>query len=123
MMKTRQLFYRTLILMLMLVCLPLQASSLRIFSLSADNWARPRSGAVLPQMKPLRLAVNYWNSLDNAGLMLSYPGEDSGELWAAEMKDWLVSLGIPSDYIYLSPGLQSSGEIRILVGHTQELEL
>jgi hypothetical protein len=123
MMKTRQLFYRGLILMLMLACLPVQANSVRIFSLSADNWARPRSGAVLPQMEPLRLAVSYWNSLDDAGLLLSYPGEDSGELWAAELKDWLISLGIPSDYIYLSPGLQSSGEIRILVGQTQELEL
>ncbi len=109
--------------MLMLACLPVQASSVRIFSLSADNWARPRSGAVLPQMEPLRLAVSYWNSLDDAGFMLSYPGEDSGELWAAELEDWLISLGIPSDYIYLSPGLQSSGEIRILVGQTQELEL
>jgi hypothetical protein len=123
MMKSRQLFYHGLILILTLASFPLQASSVRIFSLSADNWARPRSGEVLPQMEPLRLAVSYWASLDDAGLMLSYPGEDSGELWAAELKDWLISLGIPSDYIYLSPGLKSNGELRILVGHTQELEL
>jgi hypothetical protein len=123
MMKSRPLLYRGLILILMLACFPLQANSVRIFNLSADNWARPRTGAVLPQMEPLRLAVSYWDSLDDAGLMLSYPGEDSGELWAAELKDWLVSLGIPSDVIYLSPGLQSSSEIRILVGPTQELEL
>ncbi len=122
MIKTRHLIYRGLILILLLTCLPLQANSLRIFNLSADSWARPRTGDVLPQMEPLRLAVSYWGSLDDAGLKLSYPGEDSGELWAAELKDWLVSLGVPSDAIYLSPGLQSSGEIRILVGHTQELE-
>ncbi len=123
MIKTRHLIYRGLIFILLLTCFPLQANSLRIFNLSADNWARPRTGDVLPQMEPLRLAVSYWHSMDDAGLMLSYPGEDSGELWAAELKDWLVSLGVPSDAIYLSPGLQSNGEIRILVGHTQELEL
>ena len=74
-------------------------------------------------MEPVRLAVSYWDSLDNAAIMLSYPGEDSGELWAAELKDWLITLGIPSDYIYLTPGLQNSAEIRILVGYTQELEI
>jgi hypothetical protein len=123
MIKITHLFYRVLILTLLFACLPLQANSLRIFNLSADNWARPRTGDVLPQMESLRLAVSYWDSLDDAGIMLSYPGEDSGELWAAELKDWLISLGIPSDYIYLSPGLQTSGEIRILVGHRQELEI
>jgi hypothetical protein len=74
-------------------------------------------------MEPVRLAVSYWESLDDAAMLLSYPGEDSGELWAAELKDWLISLGVPSDYIYLSPGLQSGGELRILVGHPQEMEL
>lgn len=123
MIKTRQLFHFGLILILLLTCLPLQANSLRIFNLSAESWARPRTGEVLPQMEPLRLAVSYWDSLQGAGLMLSYPGEDSGELWAAELKDWLISLGVPSDVIYLSPGLHASGELRILVGLTQELEL
>lgn len=123
MMNSHHLFYRFLIVSCILLASSVQASSVRIFNLSAENWARPRSGEVLPLMEPLRLAVSYWDSLDNAGLMLSYPGEDSGELWAAELKDWLISLGIPSDYIYLSPGLQTSGEIRILVGYTQELEI
>ena len=113
---------RLLLFCLALACLPAQANSVRIFSLSADLWARPRAGAELPRMEPVRLAVGYWESLERGALMLSYPGEDSGELWAAELKDWLVSLGVPSDYIYLSPGLQSTGELRILVGYPQELD-
>jgi hypothetical protein len=121
--KTRLAIYRLLLISLIFACAPVQANSVRIFSLSADNWARPRTGAVLPQMEPVRLAVSYWESLNDAAMMLSYPGEDSGELWAAELKDWLISLGVPSDYIHLSPGLQSGGELRIVVGPTQELEL
>ncbi len=99
----------------------LQANSVRIFSLSADAWARPRAGEVLPGMEPVRLAVSYWETGTDAAILLSYPGDDSGELWAAELKDWLISLGIPSDYIILSPGLQAEDELRLLVGNRQEL--
>ncbi len=98
------------------------ASSVRIFSLSADDWARPRAGAIIPQLQPVKLAVDYWDSANDAHILLSYPGEDSGEIWAAELRDWLISLGIPSDYIILSPGLQAEDEIRLLVGSRQELD-
>jgi len=97
------------------------ANSVRIFTLTADMWARPRAGAVVPQLEPVRLAVDYWESGTDASILLSHPGEDSGEIWAAELKDWLVSLGVPSDYIILSPGLQAQDEIRMLVGNRQEL--
>ena len=107
--------------MLLLTPSLLWANSVRIFSLSADVWARPRAGDVLPNMEPVRLAVAYWETGTDAAILLSYPGEDSGEIWAAELKDWLVSLGIPSDYILLSPGLQAEDEIHILVGHREEL--
>ena len=112
----------------MLVLLPsfswsAYASSTRIFELPADTWARPRSGAALPQMEPVRLAVDYWGSLDRAVFKLSYPGEDSGELWAAELRDWLISLGIPSRAIALAPGLQTTAGLRILVGLPEDVGL
>ncbi|MCP4390494.1 MAG: hypothetical protein GY802_19520, partial [Gammaproteobacteria bacterium] len=50
------------------------------------------------------------------------PGEDSGELWAAELRDWLISLGVPSDYIQLMPGAQEADEITVVVGNRGELE-
>ncbi len=100
---------------------PALANSIRNFNLSAELWARPRSGAVIPQMEPLKLAISYWETGTDALIILSYPGEDSGEIWAAELKDWLISLGVPSQNILLSPGFQVEDEIRILVGSRQEL--
>jgi len=97
------------------------ANSIRIFSLSADQWARPRMGGNIPQLESVKLAVAYWESGTEGAILLSHPGEDSGEIWAAELKDWLVSLGVPSDFILLSPGMQAEDEIRILVGSRQEL--
>ncbi len=114
------LFFSTFVFLLLVFGL-VEANSIRIFSLSADAWARPRAGDVLPQMDAVRSAVAYWETGTDAVIVLSHPGEDSGELWAAELKDWLVSLGIPSDYVLLSPGFQAEDEIQILVGTRREL--
>jgi hypothetical protein len=109
-------------LCLVLLSLTVQANTSRIFVLSADEWARPRSGAVIAEFEALRAAVSYWDKVDNAGIIVRYPGEDSGELWAAELRDWLISLGVPSDYIRLVAGTQAADEIRLLVGDRNELE-
>ena len=99
-----------------------QANSVRIFTLSADAWARPRSGAVIPELAPIRSAVRYWGKGVDALMVIRYPGEDSGELWAAELRDWLISLGVPGDYIKLVPGSQEADEIALMVGNRDELE-
>ena len=127
-MRTR-VKYRNMIVSLGLLCLAMLApaaaiaNTLRIFTLSADEWARPRSGDVIPEMAPVRAAVSYWGRGVDALLVIRHPGEDSGELWAAELRDWLISLGVPSDYIHLLPGTQEADEIKIVVGSREELEL
>ncbi len=98
------------------------ANTVRIFSLSADEWARPRSGAVIPQLGAIRSAVSYWGKGTDKVILIRYPGEDSGELWAAELRDWLISLGVPSDYILLLSGTHEADEITLEVGNRDELE-
>ena len=112
---------------LLLACLLLfaslaTASSTRIFVLSAEEWAKPRGGEVIVEFNAVRAAVNYWDKSENALMVIRHPGEDSGELWAAELRDWLISLGVPSDYIRLAPGTQAADEIRLVVGARDELE-
>ena len=125
-MKTRK-HYRKSINRLGLMCLLLftlaaQANTARIFVLSAEEWARPRSGEVIAEVEALRAAVSYWDKVENGMITVQYPGEDSGELWAAELRDWLISLGVPSDYILMVAGTQAADEIRLLVGNRDELE-
>ena len=98
------------------------ANTIRMFTLSADEWARPRSGEVIPELASVRAAVSYWGRGADAILVIRHPGEDSGELWAAELRDWLISLGVPSDYIRLIPGTQEADEITLVVGNRDELE-
>ena len=124
-MKTRK-NYRRLIssacIAGLLLCAQVAASTARIYTLSADEWARPRSGEVIAEFAALRAAVHYWGRSENAIMVVRYPGEDSGELWAAELRDWLISLGVPSDYIRLVAGTQAADEIRVVVGNRDELE-
>jgi len=109
-------------LFLLLWSLSAVADVARIYVLSAEEWARPRSGEVIAGFDALRAAVGYWDKLDDGLIVVRYPGEDSGELWAAELRDWLISLGVPSDYIRLVAGTQAADEIRLLVGNRNELE-
>jgi len=44
---------------------------------------------------------------------IRYPGGDKGNAWALELREWLVALGIPSNYIVLEPG--SGGQDRLLL--------
>ena len=112
------------LLMIVLLTLTSQSSanSIRIFSLSADEWARPRSGVVIPELTSIRSAVSYWDKGVDALIVIRYPGEDSGELWAAELRDWLISLGVPADYIQMTSGTQEADEIKLIVGNRDELE-
>ena len=98
------------------------ANSLRIFTLSADEWAQPRSGTVITQFDSIRAAINYWEKGVNSAILIRYPGEDSGEIWATELRDWMISLGIPSDYMLLVPGSQAPDEIKLIVGQRDELK-
>lgn len=97
------------------------AQSARIFTLSADDWAQPRSGQVVASFASVRNAVEYWQKTLDAVFLIRYPGEDSGELWASELKDWMVSLGVPNDYIILASGLKALDEVEIIVAKKQEL--
>ena len=124
-MKTRTIYRRLTSsagVACLLLALSVSANSARIFVLSADEWARPRNGAVIAEFEALRAAVGYWDKVDNGLILVRYPGEDSGELWAAELRDWLITLGVPSDKIRLVAGTQAADEIRLLVGDRYELE-
>ncbi len=108
--------------MLLLLNMSVQANSLRIFSVNADEWSRPRNGAVIAEFDSIRAAMNYWEKAADNRILIRYPGEDSGEIWATELRDWLVSLGIPADYIELVSGSQSADEIRLIVGKRSDFE-
>jgi len=100
----------------MLVCLLF--SSLVIaesWSLDIEEWSRPRSGETVLSMQPVSKAVYHLHGEEGSRLELVYPGGEQGELWAAELKDWLVALGVDVDVIEIHPGAPSEHQLLLRV--------
>jgi hypothetical protein len=69
------------------------------FSLNADQWSAPRSGAALIKLAPIHDALADWLGDTSAHIVILHAGSDTGNLWAGELSDWLVALGVPADHI------------------------
>lgn len=74
------------------------------WTLEAGAWARPRDGRTVVTMAPLPTVVRAWSRRSDAQLVVRYAGGEDGELWATELGDWLVALGVPGSAITLTPG-------------------
>lgn len=101
---------RGLPLLVILLCASVGAAeSVRI--ITADDWARPRSGDSLVRMPALKdtvrdyLAQRKRHQGEDRGqrILIRHPRGEEGVLWAEELRGWLVSLGIPSDDVAVSP--------------------
>ncbi len=75
------------------------------YSLSAEQWALSRSGDSLIRLAAVRDVMADWLATPKAKLRIQYSGSDAASLWAGELSDWLVALGIPADRIekHVSP--------------------
>jgi len=74
------------------------------WALEGETWARPRSGEAVLQMPAVGAAVRAWQQRPGARIVLRYPGGEEGALWAGELRDWLVALGVASADIASVPG-------------------
>lgn len=79
--------------------------------LHAEQWDLARHGEKILHLPEVRALVNAWAVSEQQLIELRYPGGEEGELWVQELMDWLISLGIPSQYIVVVPG---SGEADVI---------
>jgi hypothetical protein len=92
------------------------------WTVTAEEWARPRSGESLVQMEPLIATLQTLNMEPSSQLSIRYPGGEEGALWASELRDWLVSLGVPSGRIIIRPGQSSHENITLMLENLEEDE-
>lgn len=81
----------------------------------ADEWSRPRSGERIVEMPGLRVVVEAWDRRPGTVIELRYPGGDDGVLWAEEIRDWLIALGVDSAHIRPMPGGPAADRVELLV--------
>lgn len=80
--------------------------------LTAEQWELSRQGEKLVNLPVLRNTISAWTESEKHIIELQYPGGEEGELWANEVRDWLISLGVPSKYLILIPGSGQDDIIR-----------
>lgn len=105
-----------MIKILMLVSLLLASGmvfAVEEWTISGEQWDRPRSGEWVTNIKLIAEAVNRFREDDNMLLAIKHPTSEAGSLWAYELRSWLIALGIPSDYIKLSSGEVSQERLKI----------
>jgi hypothetical protein len=84
-----------------------------VWTLGADTWAQPRDGRAVAAMAPLPEVVGRWSGDPGRRLVIQYPGGEDGQLWAFELRSWLVALGVPGDSQELVAGSQQADRIVI----------
>jgi hypothetical protein len=72
-----------------------------VLVVDAETWSTPRSAEHLIQLVPLREAVAALQGGEDRRLTIRHPVSEQGEFWAAELRDWLVALGVPSLRIHV----------------------
>ena len=83
----------------------------------AEFWATPRSGEVVLAEPALRAAVDTLMFREESSrLVIRHPGGETGQLWAEELRGWLVSLGIPTARIQTEPGGVRDDQLQLTVG-------
>jgi hypothetical protein len=71
-------------------------------TLRAEEWARPRSGQSVARLDALNGLVVRFNERAGQRIVIRYAGGDEGNLWAEELRAWLIALGVPSGRIELA---------------------
>jgi hypothetical protein len=66
------------------------------FTLNAEDWARPRSGEALVRLPALSGALEAFERQADGVLVIRHSADEAGQLWADELRGWLVALGVSS---------------------------
>lgn len=104
-----------LLVLPMLVVMLSVSPSASAYELTADHWARPRSAAAVLGMDAVRQAVAEWVKRPGGIIEIQYPGGEAGMLWADELRDWLVSLGVPLDGIRTLSGSAAADRLQLVI--------
>ena len=78
-----------------------------------ENWPDRRTTKTVLSILPIKKMLELFVENPRYQVTIRYPGGDKGNAWALELREWLVALGIPLNYIMLEPG--SGGQDRLLL--------
>ncbi len=103
---TRRPGFRACTLAFALVVLATGArAAVNRFPLSRSAWTGVQTARRVIREPEVRRAVRAWMGHPEDRLVLLYPVGSFGRVWASELANWLVALGIPRSHLVLRPRL------------------
>jgi hypothetical protein len=92
-----------LIILLLTVFAGTALSNEKSTKIMASSWGKPQSSKEILAMRPLASIMRKLTKNPETTLHVLYPGDDKGIKWANDLRGWLVSLGLKSERIIMSP--------------------
>ena len=91
------------------------AEEMSSMNISYEQWEASRHGEKLLKLAELTDLLRLWAENTEKMLEIHYPGGEEGELWAQELMDWLIALGVPSSSMQAVPGSGNEDIIKIVL--------
>ncbi|MGA7964590.1 MAG: hypothetical protein WCB49_01580 [Gammaproteobacteria bacterium] len=92
-----------------------EAASTTQWTLTQAQWSGVTSAEQVIEVKPLRAAIAAFDATSGVRLVVIHNGGEDGLFWAADLKGWLVALGVPSARIVDRIGAIPPGRIRLQI--------
>lgn len=90
-----------------------EAAGARQWTLTQGQWSGVTTAAQVVRVAPLRAAVEALDAEPGSRLVVIHNGGEDGLFWAADLKGWLVALGVPSSRIVDRIGAIPPGSIHL----------
>lgn len=87
----------------------------RQWTLTRAQWSGVTSAEQVVDIPPLHAAIKAFDAAPGSRLVVIHNGGEDGLFWAADLKGWLVALGIPSARIVDRTGALPPGRILLQV--------
>ena len=70
-------------------------------ALTSADWARPRTGEALARQPALNELLKAFEREKDGVIVIAHATGEAGQLWAQELRGWLIALGVTSARIRL----------------------
>ncbi|MBO66957.1 MAG: hypothetical protein CL398_01480 [Acidiferrobacteraceae bacterium] len=85
-----------------------------------DDWPEERRSDSILELAVVRDLLSSFDEEKGQVIIVRHPGGDVGKAWAFEFQGWLVSFGIPMNFIILEPGSGYPDALLLLIEQESE---
>jgi hypothetical protein len=83
--------------------------------LDREQWPAQPTTAALLALNPVQQVLSHFESTRTCRITIRYAAGDAGRRWARDLRDWLVSFGVPLSGIRVEPAAGPLEGLRLVL--------